>query len=148
MRLASGHIGSRSLSVSNLVSFGFSSGESSMRFVVLPFPTDSVSLRCSLANANSSFLLDSSYLDPFQPHEFHLPFNPYATDAALSPDTIALFTPYVSSHSSWHGIEATASILKGSIERLGRLAAKWTESRAILTSSGRLAVSSSKVVPI
>ncbi|GAA5961692.1 hypothetical protein JCM3765_000478 [Sporobolomyces pararoseus] len=77
-----------------------------------------------LANAQSSSLLDSGYYDPFQPHFFNLPINPYAPDAALHPDTIALFTPYVTSHSSWSGIETTASILKGSIEKFGKLATK------------------------
>ncbi|GAA5902745.1 uncharacterized protein JCM6883_007227 [Sporobolomyces salmoneus] len=104
-----------------------------------------------LANARSLSLLDSSYYDPFKPHEFSLLLSPYTEDVPLHPDTIALFTPYVSSHSSWSGIETTASILRGSVEKFGKFATKWgSDSKSLWTAGARSvkAMPSARSVPI
>ncbi|GAA6024732.1 hypothetical protein JCM11491_005170 [Sporobolomyces phaffii] len=90
-----------------------------------------------LANAQSSSLLDTSFYDPFQPHVFHLPLNPYASDVPLHSNTVALFAPYVSSHSSWSSLETTASILKGSVERFGQLASRWSEGATVFGAGAR-----------
>lgn len=145
-RLVSVPIGSLSLSVSNWASSGFFSGECQFPFRSSNLNADDIQLD-SLANSQSSPLLQTAYYDPFQPHVFHLPTNPYSSDSALHPDTIALFTPFVSSHNSWSGLETTASLLKGVVERGGRFAEKWIQSQTFQR-GGKVIITGSRSVPV
>ncbi|GAA5937650.1 uncharacterized protein JCM15063_002079 [Sporobolomyces koalae] len=101
-----------------------------------------------LANARSSSLLHTAYYDPFQPEGLQLPLNPFSSpsDPIVSPDTIALFTPCLTSHNTWTGLETTAVLLRGTRDKIAQVASNLVQSRS--TWSSRVVAPSSRSVPV
>ncbi|GAA6063260.1 hypothetical protein JCM10212_004994 [Sporobolomyces blumeae] len=92
--------------------------------------------------------LSQTYYDPFDSHTFHLPFDLASSsspDSTLPPETIALFTPYVSSHSSWTGLESTALILRSTVNNVGQVVADWLERSHSIRRGGRVVATSSGI---